>query len=55
MRALFVQHDHVSPVGPIGARLSARGYDVEELVVVPQDSFHSPAWPSTSPTPPVTT
>ena len=42
MRALFVQHDHVSPVGPIGARLSEHGYDVEELVVVPEDSFHQP-------------
>ena len=42
MRALFVQHDHVSPVGPIGERLSARGYDVEELVVVPEDSFDEP-------------
>ena len=42
MRALFVQHDHVSPVGPIGARLAHHGYDVEELVVVPEDSFHRP-------------
>ena len=38
MRALFVQHDHVSPAGPIGARFSEHGYDVEELVVVPEGS-----------------
>lgn len=42
MRALFVQHDHVSPAGPIGARLSEHGYEIEELVVVPEDSFHQP-------------
>ena len=38
MRALFVQHDHVSPAGPIGARFSEHGYDVEELVIVPEGS-----------------
>ncbi|MGC4112984.1 MAG: type 1 glutamine amidotransferase [Nocardioides sp.] len=42
MRALFIQHDHVSPVGPIGARFSERGYDVDELVVVPEASFLRP-------------
>jgi len=42
VRALFVQHDHVSPAGPIGARLSEHGYDVEELEVVPEGSFHQP-------------
>ena len=52
MRALFVQHDHVSPVGPIGARLAERGYDVEELVVVPEDSFDRPGVAWSSPTPP---
>jgi GMP synthase-like glutamine amidotransferase len=36
VRALFVQHDHVSPVGPIGARLADHGYDVEELLIVPE-------------------
>lgn len=42
MRVLFVQQDHVSPVGPIGARFADRGYDVEEFLVVPADRFHSP-------------
>ena len=43
MRALFVQHDHVSPVGPVGERFSERGYTIDELVVVPADRFHAPA------------
>jgi len=42
VRALFVQQDHVSPVGPVGAQLAARGYDVEEFLVVPEDRFHEP-------------
>jgi GMP synthase-like glutamine amidotransferase len=42
VRALFVQHDHVSPVGPIGARFSEHGCDVEELVVVPAGRFDQP-------------
>jgi GMP synthase-like glutamine amidotransferase len=51
MRALFVQHDHVSPVGPVGERFVARGYDVEELVVVPEDRFHAPAVEAVFPDP----
>lgn len=42
MRALFVQQDHVSPVGPVGERFSERGFEVEEFLVVPEDRFHSP-------------
>ena len=42
MRVLFVQQDHVSPVGPVGAQFEARGYDVEEFLVVPEDRFHEP-------------
>lgn len=42
MRALFVQHDHASPTGPVGDRFRARGYEVEELLVVPEDRFHAP-------------
>lgn len=42
MRVLFVQQDHVSPVGPVGAQFAARGYDVEEFLVVPEDRFHAP-------------
>lgn len=42
MKALFVQHDHVSPIGPLGDRFKQHGFDVEELLVVPEASFHSP-------------
>lgn len=43
MRALFVQQDHVSPLGPIGQAFSDRGFTLHELLVVPADRFHSPA------------
>lgn len=33
MRALFIQHDHVSPIGPIGAAFRSLGYEVEQLPV----------------------
>ena len=41
-RALVIQHAHVSPPGPVGERLTDRGYDVTELLVVPADRFHAP-------------
>lgn len=42
MRALFVQHDHVSPTGPVADRLRERGFEVDEIVVVDQANFASP-------------
>lgn len=42
MRALLVQHDHVSPAGPVVERLAARGWDVSELFVVPADRHLTP-------------
>jgi GMP synthase-like glutamine amidotransferase len=42
MRVLFVQHDHVSPVGPVGERFAERGFDVDELLVVPRDQRAAP-------------
>lgn len=42
MRALFIQQDHVSPVGPMGERFAQRGFDVVEMGVVPEDRFHQP-------------
>ncbi|MFF0523970.1 type 1 glutamine amidotransferase [Actinomadura nitritigenes] len=42
MRALLIQHDHVSPAGPVTDRLAARGYDVEELAVVPAERYLTP-------------
>jgi GMP synthase-like glutamine amidotransferase len=43
MRVLFVQQDHVSPTGPVGDAFADRGFDVQELLVVPEEHFHAPA------------
>ena len=42
MRLLVVEHDHVSPLGPVAERFVDRGYDVVRHVVVPAESFHVP-------------
>lgn len=42
MRVLFIQQDHVSPPGPVGEAFAARGYDVQEFLVVPQEHFDRP-------------
>jgi GMP synthase-like glutamine amidotransferase len=42
MRVLFVQQDHVSPVGPVGEAFAERGYDVETFGVVPAERFRTP-------------
>ncbi|WP_148572657.1 type 1 glutamine amidotransferase [Nocardioides caldifontis] len=42
MRALVIQHDHVSPPGLVGERLVERGYDLVEHQVVPEESFFAP-------------
>jgi GMP synthase-like glutamine amidotransferase len=42
MRALVIQHDHVSPHGPVGERLMQRLVDVVEHLVVPEESFAEP-------------
>ena len=42
MRALVIQHDHVSPPGPVGRRLEERGYELDLHVVVEEDNFHHP-------------
>jgi GMP synthase-like glutamine amidotransferase len=39
MRALFVQHDHVSPTGPLSDRLRERGFEVDEVLIV--DAEHA--------------
>ena len=43
MRVLFVQHDHVSPIGPVGQAFIDHGFDVQEFRVVPQERFHEPS------------
>jgi GMP synthase-like glutamine amidotransferase len=51
MRALFIQHDHASPVSHIGAQFEARGFEVQELLIVPEDRFHDPGVTATFPPP----
>jgi GMP synthase-like glutamine amidotransferase len=42
MKALFIQHDHVSPTGPVGERFRERGFETTELLVVTQENFANP-------------
>ncbi len=42
MKVLFIQHDHVSPTGPVGERFRERGFETEEILVVPEDKFGEP-------------
>ena len=50
-RALILQHDHVSPPGPVAERLAHRGYEIVEAVVVAPENFHSPNQPFDFPDP----
>ena len=49
MKALFIQHDHVSPTGPVSERLRHHGYEIEEILVVPEERFRDPNVPFTFP------
>ncbi len=42
MKALFIQHDHVSPVGPVGERLEMHGFDIETFEVVTEANYRNP-------------
>lgn len=42
MKALFIQHDHVSPLGPVGERFAHHGFEIETRTVVAQENFSSP-------------
>ncbi len=42
MRVLFIQHDHVSPPGPVADRFAQRGFEVVERIVVPAEHFGAP-------------
>lgn len=50
-RALILQHDHVSPPGPVAERFAHRGYEIVEEVVVSPENFHSPNQPFDFPDP----
>ncbi len=51
MRVLFLQHDHLSPPGPVGDGFADRGYDVAELLVVGEEHYYEPNQPFTFPDP----
>ena len=42
MKALFIQHDHVSPVGPVGERLEMHGFEIETFEVVTEANYRNP-------------
>jgi GMP synthase-like glutamine amidotransferase len=42
MRALFIEHDHVSLGGPIWRAFEKHGYEIERFSVVPEDKFATP-------------
>ncbi len=42
MRVLFIQHDHVSPLGPVGERFAQHGFEIDTHLVVPEADFESP-------------
>lgn len=42
MKALVIQHDHVSPTGPLGRRLEHHGFEITEFLVVPEEFFNAP-------------
>ena len=48
-RVLFIEHDHVSPTGPLGERFVDHGYEISSVAVVPADKFETPnvsvTWP----------
>ncbi|MGL5825111.1 MAG: type 1 glutamine amidotransferase [Nocardioides sp.] len=49
MRALVIQHDHVSPLGPIGDRLSWHGYELVFQQVLSEDQIPEPRVAATFP------
>jgi GMP synthase-like glutamine amidotransferase len=51
VRVLFVKQDHSSPGGLIGDGFAAAGWDVSELLVVPQARYHAPDVAVTFPDP----
>ena len=51
MRVLFIEHDHLSPVGPVGQGFADRGYDIATMSVVPQDRYRDPGVQVTFPDP----
>lgn len=51
MRVLFLQHDHLSPPGPVGDAFTDRGFDVMESLVVDEAHYYEPNQPFVFPDP----
>jgi GMP synthase-like glutamine amidotransferase len=45
VKALFIEHDHVSPPGPVAERLRHHGFEIFEEVVVSESNFYAPNVP----------
>jgi GMP synthase-like glutamine amidotransferase len=45
VRVLFIKQDHASPSGLVGDAFTSLGWDVSELIVVPESRYHSPGVP----------
>jgi GMP synthase-like glutamine amidotransferase len=42
VKALFIQHDHVSPLGPVGERFRFHGFETVEQNIVSAENYYSP-------------
>lgn len=51
MKALIIEHDHVSPPGPVAERLRHHGFEIFEQVVVNEDNYGTPNVSFTFPDP----
>ena len=49
MRALFIEHDHISLGGPIWRSLEKHGYEIERFLIVPKENYDSPNVTTTLP------
>ena len=49
MRALFIEHDHVSKGGPIWRAFEKHGYEIERFLVVPESDYAAPNIEATFP------
>ena len=49
MRALFIEHDHISLGGPIWRSLEKLGYEIERFLIVPESNYDSPNITTTFP------
>jgi GMP synthase-like glutamine amidotransferase len=49
VRALFIEHDHISLGGPIWRSLEKHGYEIERFLIVPESNYDSPNITTTFP------